>query len=93
MEDSRVDRERKQAYKLEQSYIQLRKAEIEKERELKKRAELRSIAHKERQRDLVQKFEKAESIRNGHKALQHAKYFHNQLKILNVQEGKQERLL
>lgn len=88
-----MDKERRQAYKLEQSYLTLRKAELEKEKEVKKRADLRQQAYRDKQRELVQKFEKAEQIRNGHKALQHAKYFHNQLKMLNVQEGKQERLL
>jgi hypothetical protein len=75
--ESKMDRERRQAYKLEQSYISLRKHELEKERELKKRADLRMMAYNDKHRDLVTKFEKAEQIRNGHKALQHAKYFHS----------------
>lgn len=48
-----MDRERQQAYKLEQSYITLRKAELEKEQESKKRADLRQQAYKDKHRDLV----------------------------------------
>jgi plasmid rolling circle replication initiator protein Rep len=42
---------------------------MEKEKEMKKRAAMQQQAHREKSRDLVQKFEKAEQIRNGHKAL------------------------
>ena len=64
-----MERELRQAYKLEQSYINLRKAELEKERELMEREKLRKLASKDKHRDLAMKFEKAEQIRNGHKAL------------------------
>lgn len=57
------------------------------------REKLRKLAQKDKHRDLAIKFEKAEQIRNGHKALQHAKFFHQQLKVLSVQEGKQSRLM
>ena len=57
------------------------------------REKLRKLAQKDKHRDLAMKFEKAEQIRNGHKALQHAKFFHQQLKVLSVQEGKQSRLM
>ena len=58
--DSKLSRERRQAYKLEQSYINLRKSELEKEKELMERDKLRKYAQREKYRDIAMKFEKAE---------------------------------
>lgn len=43
---------------------------------MNKRENLKNIASREEIRELALNFEKAEQIRNGHKALHQAKFFH-----------------
>ena len=55
--------------------MNLRKTELEKERDMFEKERMRKEAEREKSRQVALKFEKAEQIRNGHKALKHAKFF------------------
>jgi hypothetical protein len=49
---------------------------------MQEKIKLKRLKNREENREIALKFEKAEQIRNGHKALQHSKFFHQQLKLL-----------
>lgn len=86
------EKARRQALKLARSYKQLRVNELEREKEVMHRSVLKNIATQEKNRETLLRFEKAESIRNGHRALQQSKFFNKNLKALSIQEDKQQQL-
>jgi hypothetical protein len=63
-------------------------SEFERDKEMLHRSLLRTEAEKDRIRDQILKFKKAEDIRNGHRALVQSKFFHQNLKLLSAREEK-----
>ena len=93
IDQSRQQREEKQASKLKRAYEAMLKFESERKLEREKRDEMEKERRDFKMEQYAKNFNQADRIRQDQKALKQAQFFHGQLKQMNHKQNKDSKVI